>query len=225
MIQKLENNLSLELIKSIDLNHLNYLHRSPLNYPTGRFFHDPWVIKSEFKGTVWDTILSSAPVDIGEARVMRLKAGETYLAHADLDDRYHLSIHGYLDYLIDLENKEIVEVPEDGHFYYMDAGRIHSAINWGSEPRYHLVIRKLLPNVDVEQPISISLNPRNPGEDFRFKFDNLISNQLNRMIKDRLITNVSIKDSNISFTVESCNVSLIKSMISQPSLDIDIGIL
>lgn len=223
MITQLENKVDLDIIRSIDVKSLQE-RRQTLNQPTGRFFHDPWVIKSEYKGTIWDEILSKAPNDIGEARIMRLVPGETYFAHADLDDRYHLSIYGNLDYLIDLENKEIIEVPEDGHFYYMDAGRIHSAVNWGSESRYHLVIRKLLLDFKIEESRRITLTPINPPIDFRFKFDNHISNHLNRMIKNKMITDVYLIDQSISFIIDSRNISLIKNLVIQAKLEMDVNI-
>jgi hypothetical protein len=63
-----------------------------INQPTGNFFYDPWDIKEEFKGTVWETLLNTLPLDIGEARIIVLGNGTTYMSHTDIDDRYHLSL-------------------------------------------------------------------------------------------------------------------------------------
>ena len=30
--------------------------KTSINSPTGNFFYDPWTIKEEYKGTVWETL-------------------------------------------------------------------------------------------------------------------------------------------------------------------------
>ena len=115
-----------------------------LNAPTGDFFYDPWKIKDEYKNTYWDDVLQTLDFEIGEARIIKLSVGECYLQHADIDDRYHLNITGDNSILINLENYEIFKIFKDGIWYEMDAGIIHSAVNFGQEDRYQLVVRKLL---------------------------------------------------------------------------------
>ena len=119
-------------------------NRCDLNQPTGHWLYDPYEVKKEWRDTEFGKLLSVLPFEIGEARLMRLSAGACYCAHADIDDRYHLNITGDNSILINLENYEIFKMFKDGIWYEMDAGIIHSAVNFGQEDRYQLVVRKLL---------------------------------------------------------------------------------
>ena len=110
------------------------------NEPTGDFFYDPWVIKDEYKHTVFDKLLSVLP-NIGQARLIKLECGDTYYAHADIDDRYHMSIQGNYSYLIDLDNNVMHSVPVDGCWYIMDAGKLHVASNFGEIYRYQFFLK------------------------------------------------------------------------------------
>ena len=42
----------------IEANKFNFAdNKAILNDPTDNFFYDPWVIKDQYKGTIWDEIL------------------------------------------------------------------------------------------------------------------------------------------------------------------------
>lgn len=99
--------------------------KTTVNEPSGNFFYDPWRIKKEYQGTVWEKILSTLKFPIGEARIIVLKSGTCYLRHADIDDRYHLNISGDNSYLIDLEKTVMHELKRDGFWYKMHAGILH----------------------------------------------------------------------------------------------------
>jgi len=87
-----------------------------INQPTGNFFYDPWEVKEEFKGTVWETLLNTLPLDIGEARIIALAHGTTYMSHTDIDDRYHLSITGQYSFLINIDDEKMYPTIADGQW-------------------------------------------------------------------------------------------------------------
>lgn len=174
MLQRTEYNTNINPY-TIDVD----VNKTILNNPTGNFFYDPWIIKDEYRGTVWEELLDSLSVDKGEARVIRMNPGTTYMAHADIDDRWHLNLQGEQSYLIDLNNEEMHLLEQDGYWYNMDAGRIHIATNFGPIDRLQVVVRQLLKWSNKDSLINITIEPSNPQHDYRYKFDNIISPWLN----------------------------------------------
>jgi len=163
--------------------------KTPINKPTGNFFYDPWEIKEEFKGTVWDDILKTLPYTVGEARLINLKYGVCYQSHADIDDRYHLNIQGDMSYLVNLDNDTMHRITNDGYWYELDAGPRHSAMNVGYVERIQLVVRKLLSRNTVDNPIKITITSTSDNVDEnRFRFDNTVSSLLNRYNKEGIIS-------------------------------------
>ena len=152
-----------------------------LNEPTGDFFYDTWKIKDLYKDTIWQQVLDTLPYTIGQARIIKMEPGESYMAHADIDNRWHLNLTGEQSYLIDLDNQAMHECTRDNHWAYMDASRIHAATNYGSISRLQLVVRE--PLFKSRQPadlVSISMEPAYEQHDFRYKFDKIFSPFLNR---------------------------------------------
>jgi hypothetical protein len=145
-----------------------------VNEPTGNFFYDPWTVKEKYKGSVWDQLLSALPLNIGEARIIVLEPGKTYMAHADIDDRWHLNIDGTQSYLIDLTDKKMFELTADGIWYVMDAGRLHVASNFGQVLRIQLVVRKLLMRCKLTNRIKVKIEPAYVQHDYRYTFDNFV---------------------------------------------------
>lgn len=178
-----------------------------LNNPTGDFFYEPWHIKEEYKDTVFDKLLSVLP-DIGQARLIRLVSGESYFAHADIDDRYHMSIQGNYSYLIDLETDTMHSVPVDGCWYIMDAGLIHVAANFGEIYRYQLVVRRLLSHSTSNDMVQVTVVPNTTHDKLRYYFDATISGWLNRVNKQGLMDNFKI-------TKTGCTLSLDKSLVEE----------
>ena len=178
--------------------------RVTLNYPTGDFFYDRWEIKDEFKGTVWQEVLDTLPMSIGEARIITLDPEESYSAHADIDDRWHLNLTGEHAYLIDLDNRDMFECKRNNHWYIMDAGRIHSASNYGSIPRLQLVVRE--PLRTSRQPknlIKVTIEPSGTAEHYRYVFDNIISPWLNVKNKNYQMANFSYLGPVVRFKLEA----------------------
>jgi hypothetical protein len=186
-----------------------------LNEPTGSFFYDAWKIKDEFKGTAWQSILDTLPCAIGQARIIKLSPGESYQAHADIDNRWHLNLTGAQAFLIDLDSKKMYECKQDNKWYYMDAGKIHAATNYGPTPRLQLVVRELLKKLPLPRDlVTVSIEPAGDQSSFRYKFDNLVSPWLNRMNQSGNITNFSHSTSSVEFKLEREYLSELAELIT-----------
>jgi hypothetical protein len=174
-----------------------------LNEPTGNFFYDTWKIKDLYKDTIWQRVLDTMPMSIGQARIIKMEPGDSYMAHADIDNRWHLNLTGEQAYLIDLDNRVMHECVRDNHWAYMDASRIHAATNYGSVSRLQLVVRELLRR--SRQPvdlISISMEAAYEQPDFRYKFDKIFSPFLNRANQQYKLADFAHTTFSVNFKLE-----------------------
>ena len=184
--------------------------KNTLNEPTGDFFYDPWVTKSEYTGTSIDQLLQKLP-DAGEARINVLEPGESYMAHADIDDRYHLNLNGDYSYLIDLSTNTMHPLEVDNKIYLMDTSRIHTASNYGYKNRYQLVIRKLLNNTKLVEKVKVRVEALENKYNLRYLFDNSFSITLNKLNKEKYLSGFKkISDSAIEFEVENDKLDTIE---------------
>lgn len=180
-----------------------------LNQPTGRFFYDPWEIKPEFKNTIWEELLNILPENIGEARLISLKYGTAYQSHSDIDDRYHLNIAGdNCSFLINIDTETMHPTFNDGCWYELNAGPRHSAVNFGYEVRVQLVVRKLLIENTLTNPVKVSLTS---DTDVRYLFDNTISPLLNRWNKTGVIAEFTQINNGVTLCIEREKLPLLKS--------------
>jgi hypothetical protein len=195
--------------------------RLALNEPTGDFFYDPWIIRSEFRNTVWEKILNTIPDKIGEARLIKLDPGTCYRSHSDIDDRWHLSILSERSYLINLENDTMYPTIQDDHWHIIDTGIKHSAANFGSKPRTQLVVRKLLKRNQLTNPVKVSITLIKVTDDRRFIFDDIISPWLNKANKNGTLQNFKFEEFEVRLIIESSVVDdLRKTISSHFNLDI-----
>jgi len=175
-----------------------------LNKHGGDFFYGTWTIKDEFKNTAWEEILNTLPYSVGEARIITLAPGESYQSHADIDNRWHLNLTGDQSFLIDLENQEMFKCIRDNHWYFMRAGRLHTACNFGSIPRLQLVVREpLRKSRATENLISVSIVQSLPAPDNHFKFDNIFSPWLNKINEQHKMRDFSPSPTLVSFKMEA----------------------
>jgi hypothetical protein len=186
-----------------------------INQPTGNFFYDPWTLKDEYKDTVWETIYDSLPVTKGQARIINLGSNQCYQIHADIDDRYHLNIRGDNSYLIDLVRETMHPMSQDGIWYDMDAGFLHTAANFGRTPRIQLVVRKLLKNNKLKNPVDVAIGQFTSfsPDHARYVFDNTMSSWLNEANKAGFISNFVQGDLTIQFNIEQDKLDILKSML------------
>jgi hypothetical protein len=190
--------------------------KTAINKPTGNFFYDPWILKDEYKGTIWETLYNSLPVSKGEARIIILDPGHSYTAHADIDDRHHLNILGDESFLIDLVREQMHKLSQDGIWYDMDASFLHSAANFGRRARVQLVIRKLLKPNKLINPVEVALTTTMSNVDHaRYLFDNTISIWLNEANKLGYITNFSYSSPFVKFDVEKDKLDSLKHILPE----------
>lgn len=222
MIEKINLNLDDELLKiaRTDLSKFNDF-KTTLNEPSGRFFYDEWQCKQEYKNTVWKTILDLLPYEKGEARIIKLDIKSCYTRHADIDDRWHLNLGYDPSFLIDLDNNNLYTV-DPGIWYTMDAGKLHSAANFGDTPRYHLVVRKLLHDIVLHEPVQVSIKVIDTSSHYRYHIDNKLSPFMNKKVKQKLLTNFHIEtDKNIYFKLEKSEVDSLKNILSSIELELE----
>ncbi len=184
-----------------------------LNQPTGDFFYDPWEIKPELKGTVWEKILDSLPTIKGEARIITLKPGTSYYCHADADDRWHLNLKSEYAFLCDIDNEKLFRLEPDGVWYTMNAGVRHTAANFGNIDRIQLVVRQLMIRSELLDPVSIKIVLKDKIPDFRYQFDNTVSLWLNNMQKQQKLTNFKFVNDEVSFLLEKSLVCKLKELV------------
>jgi hypothetical protein len=190
--------------------------RTSINKPTGNFFYDPWVIKDEFKNTVWEKLLDSLPYQVGEARLINLEMGKCYQSHSDIDDRYHLNIQGDISYLVNLDTETMYRITNDGFWYDLDAGPRHSAVNMGVEYRIQLVVRKLLLKNNVANATDITIKSSMSNSNrIRFLFDDQLSGILNKYNKNSIINNFSPATDglSVSMTIDSNYIDELQSLL------------
>jgi hypothetical protein len=197
------------------LNHLPKGEmKTTINEPTGNFFYDPWVVKDEYKDTVWETLYNSLPVTKGEARIIILDPAHCYQIHADIDDRYHLNILGEECYLMDLIREQMFRLEQDGVWYHMDAGLLHTATNFGRRARIQLVVRHLLKKNKLTDPVEITLSTIIANtDDARFIFDNTLSPWFNEANKLGFINNFTHSSTGVKFNIEKSKLDLLKNIL------------
>lgn len=189
-----------------------------LNEPMGDFFYDSWQIKKEFIGTVWESLLNTLSVRKGEARVIKLKPGESYMAHADIDNRWHLNLTGEQSFLINLDQQQMHLTTKDYQWYYMEADKIHVAANFGSVDRLQIVVRELLKHTNDTDLISVTISPNGNQFDYRYKFDNILSPFLNKSNKDNHLTGFRFSGETVNFKISKSKISNLQSIITKDFL-------
>lgn len=208
MLKKMQYTISTDILTKAASCLPDIDFKISINKPTNRFFYDAWVLRDEFFGTIWEEIYNSIPLIKGEARIIKLDTTQSYTCHGDVDDRYHLSIvSNAKSYLVDLENDILYKTVTDGFWYNMDAGILHSAVNFNDQPRYQLVIRQLLNENILVDPVKVKLVPNCDRYDHRFIFDQFVSPWLNRANKLGIINEFISTQLDCSFSVERAHIS------------------
>jgi len=221
MLQKLETKTDSKILFDL-VKHLPE-GKNVLNRPTGNFFYDAWEVLPEYKGTAIEDLLTQLP-DHGEARVIVMKPGESYSAHADIDDRYHVTLDAEQSFLHDIENEVMFPTQADDCVYLMNAGLLHSASNYGYKNRYQLVIRKRLKNnKEIYDPRQVLMTVKNPVYNMRYLFDSSFSRMLNRFVKEGKVNNFArINETTVKFLCENDSITEILRMQKICGFDIDI---
>jgi len=209
MLQKLDIKLSaqdiLKNLPKFNTEHKDketFMCKTCMNDPTGDFFYDPWKLKSEWQTKELVQLFNTLG-PVGEARIIVMKPGFTYLAHSDIDDRYHVTLQGEHSYLIDLVNTKMYPTLTDNCCYLMDTTHIHTAVNFGYLDRIQLVIRKLLNRGQLQNPTHVKIKAIDAPYNLRYLFDQTFSIWLNKANKEKIIDNFkAITDEEINLDLE-----------------------
>ena len=209
-----------EIFKSLPILQLP---KTQLNEPTGDFFYDAWQLKDEFKKPAIVDLFAQLG-SVGEARIIVLEPGNSYCAHADIDDRYHLTLQGEHSYLYDLKNLKTYPTEVDNKVYLMDAGRIHSAANLGYKSRIQLVVRKLLNKVELKNLCVVKIAVDNPIYNLRYLFDHSFSIVLNKLNKQGCMNKFKkISETEISFEIERAYLPQVNKLIDSCGFDVKVN--
>jgi hypothetical protein len=215
MVIKTNIKVDKTLLQELSSVNVDVDFKLPVNKPSGDFFYDPWDIKEEFKGTVWERLLNVLPNNIGEARLIKLTPGQAYRSHADIDDRYHFNITGEKSFVIYTDLNTIYPQEQTEYWYEMDAGPVHSAVNTGRVDRIQFVVRKLLLKNSLKNPITIKITLLEDAHDWRYQFDAITSVWLNKANKEGTITNFKWDGEQVQFDIEENCINDLKANLAR----------
>lgn len=191
---------------------------------TGKFFYDPWEVLPEYKGTSLEELHNKLP-RAGQMRAMVMHEGDCYSEHADIDDRYHLTIDAETSYLIDLDNDKMYPTIVNNTIYLMNGGTIHTAANFGHVPRTELVVRQLLNHNKLKDPVRLNLAVNYDVFDLRYRFDIVFSPWLNRANKNGIIDNFEpVSEKEILVDLEKEYLDEFKGLIEFSELPMELKI-
>lgn len=198
--------------------------KNDLSRPTGKFFYDPWELLPQYKDTPLEELYNRLP-EAGQARVMLMKEGTCYSEHADIDDRYHLTLDAESSYLIDMDTDFMNATTVNNTVSLMDGGILHSAANFGHLPRAELVVRKLLKHNELKDPASLNLTVRYDIFDLRYRFDIVFSPWLNRANKKGIIDNFEpVSETEMNLHLEKEYIDEFKELIEFSELPMELKI-
>lgn len=229
MLQTIDVHFSAdEILQSLNLLNMQQdqyddMSKLDINSPTNNFFYDPWQLKSEF-ATPKIIQLFDQLGPIGQAKIVIIKPGQSYMAHADVEDRYHITLQSDQSYLIDLKHNQMYATQVNNKCYLMNTDRIHTAANFGYKDRIQLVIRKLLIHHPLKNSCHVHIKPAVLDEPFnqRRLFDEHILCWLNLANKRRIIDNFNPmgEDVELQFDLEQHYVPELQQQIAQCGFDI-----
>lgn len=213
MITRTKHIVDLDLIEEATQAFKTNDFKTTLNEPTGSFFYDGWKIKDKYKNTVWEKLLNTLAIgNYGEARVIKLDIERCYTAHADIDDRWHLSLDRGKHFLVDLDTLELHST-KLGYWYNMDTSILHSAVNFGDNPRYQLVVRQLLNDAKIVDSSKVQIIVK--GEHSRYKFDSTLSPWLNRANKDSRLNSFTVNDNIVKFNIPTDDIEILQQVVPE----------
>jgi hypothetical protein len=96
----------------------------------------------------------------------------------------------------------------------MDAGRVHSAGNFGRLYRNQIVVRKLLENTSLDNAIKVKVISRGyAADDARFLFDQQVSPWINRAVKRHILQDFNVNNTDVTFKIKQENVEELKNIL------------
>lgn len=98
-------------------------------------------INPALRGSYIEWIFENLPFRPIRSRLMRMDSKRCYSVHRDPTARWHIAIKTDRHALfVFTEDQKVVHIPADGHPYFVDTTREHTALNGSTEERIHLVM-------------------------------------------------------------------------------------
>jgi hypothetical protein len=98
---------------------------------------------AEFEGTIFEEIVRQSPFRLGRVRLMMIPPRACYSFHRDTEPRLHVALKTNENSFLMIEDGdrfERIHIPMDGHMYWVDTMKVHTAINSDAvQDRIHLV--------------------------------------------------------------------------------------
>ncbi len=103
---------------------------------------DQWdKLHPDLAGTWWEDFFNSLPFKVYRARLLTMHPRSCYSIHVDDNPRLHIAIKTHRQArFIFTEPPVLKHIPADGHIWWVDTRKEHSAMNGSMEDRIHLVM-------------------------------------------------------------------------------------
>ena len=208
----------LELFRTVQLQQDQHddMFKLDLNQPTGNFYYDPWQLKPEYEHTAVAQLLHQlAPV--GQVKIVSIPPGQCYLAHSDVEDRYHVTLQSEHSYVLDITHQQVYECRVDDRVYHTNTAQLHTVMNAGYVPRIQLVIRELLTRHQLVNPVRIHIQATQAPHNLRQQWDNHILVWCNLAHKQGIITDFDPMNSEaqVQFHMESDHLDSLRAVLGQ----------
>jgi hypothetical protein len=116
---------------------------------------DVEIINPALKGSYFEHMLLNMPFKPLRTRLMRMESKRCYSVHRDPTARWHIAIHTDNNALfVFTKDQKVLHIPNDGHAYFVDTTREHTAMNGSTNERVHIVMldpSHALPNDELSQ--------------------------------------------------------------------------
>jgi hypothetical protein len=198
--------------------------RIVLNKSDGGLFTGAYTTLPEYENTPLGQFLNDlswVAGDIGEARLLFLESGDSYTAHTDPDDRYHLVIKtNPYSYIMDIDEQRMIHLPADGTVWHMDTSKKHLAGNYGGTTRIHLNVRSKLPNYTGN---GIHLKIEGGAVDWKQALYMDTMSYINQSVKLGLITGIEkVNDRELLLNTDHEVLENIKNIVLKNNFDVTI---
>ena len=208
----------LELFRSVQLKQDQHddMFKLDINLPTGEFYYDPWQLKPEYEHTAVAQLLHQlAPV--GQAKIVSIPPGQCYLAHSDVEDRYHVTLQSEHSYVLDITHQQQYACVADDRVYHMNTAQLHTVMNAGYVPRIQLVVRQLLTRHTLVNPVHVHIEATEAPYNLRQQWDQHILVWCNLANKQGVMTDFDPMNSEaqVQFRMERDQVDSLRSVLGQ----------
>ena len=110
------------------------------------------IVNEMFKNTYFEKIINMFPFEVCRVRFLRLSSKACYRFHRDMTYKFHIPVITDPSNMMiwpEQTHRHIVHMPADGHVYFTETAIPHTALNGGSDYRYHIVVSSMVERDEV----------------------------------------------------------------------------